>query len=221
MSAMTADGKGRVPGLGGVVLCGGQSRRMGRPKAWLDFGGEPLLSRVVGRLAEVAWPIVVVAAPGQEVPALAEEVLIVRDGVEGQGPLRGIAAGLEALAPRAARAYVSATDAPFLAPAFVRRLAKLQEGVDIAVPRSEGHHHPLAAIYACSVRAEAVALLADDRRRPFFLFERVRTRIVAPEELLADAALVAADPTLQSLRNLNTPEEYRAALVDAVSQASS
>ena len=63
MSAADGGG-GRVPGLGAVVLCGGRSSRMGRPKAWLPFGDEVLLQRVVRRIAEAAWPIAVVAAPG-------------------------------------------------------------------------------------------------------------------------------------------------------------
>ena len=52
--------------IGGIVLCGGESRRMGRPKAWLPFGDELMLQRVVRILGEVVNPIVVVAAPGQD-----------------------------------------------------------------------------------------------------------------------------------------------------------
>ncbi|WP_437506902.1 molybdenum cofactor guanylyltransferase [Sorangium sp. So ce1099] len=204
---------GRVAGLAGVVLCGGRSSRMGRPKAWLPFGGEALLQRVVRRLGEAAWPIAVVAAPGQELPPLPEGVQVVRDPEEGRGPLQGIAAGLAAVAPLAERAYVSATDAPFLHPAFVRRLADLQAGgYAVAVPRADGHHHPLGAVYACSVRGEAEALLAEGRLRLSSLFERARTLVAEPELLLADPRLLEADPALRSLRNLNTPEDYAAAL---------
>ncbi|WP_433932513.1 molybdenum cofactor guanylyltransferase [Sorangium cellulosum] len=203
----------RAPGLAGVVLCGGRSSRMGRPKAWLPFGGEALLQRVVRRLGEAAWPIAVVAAPGQELPPLAEGVLVVRDPEEGRGPLQGIAAGLEAVAPLAERAYVSATDAPFLHPAFVRRLADLQAGDHaVAVPWADGHHHPLGAVYACSVRGDAAALLAQGTLRLSSLFERARTLVAGPELLLADPRLREADPALRSLRNLNTPEDYAAAL---------
>ncbi|WP_438007220.1 molybdenum cofactor guanylyltransferase [Sorangium sp. So ce321] len=204
---------GRAAGLAGVVLCGGRSSRMGRPKAWLPFGGEALLQRVVRRLGEAAWPIAVVAAPGQELPPLPEGVQVVRDPEEGRGPLQGIAAGLAAVAPLAERAYVSATDAPFLHPAFVRRLADLQAGgYAVAVPRADGHHHPLGAVYACSVRGEAEALLAEGSLRLSSLFERARTLVAEPELLLADPRLLEADPALQSLRNLNTPEDYTAAL---------
>lgn len=202
-----------IPGLGAVVLCGGQSSRMGSPKAWLDFEGEPLLVRVVRRMAEVASPIVAVAAPGQEIPELPGGVLVVRDAVSGRGPLQGIAAGLDALAGRADAVFVSSTDVPFLHPALVRRLHALRsDGFDIAVPRAGGHYHPLSAIYGFEARPEIAALLAADRLRPFFLFERMRT-IFADEALLLEGdELRAADPGLLSLENVNTPEEYAAAL---------
>src|SRR3954452_13941182 len=96
---------------GGVVLCGGQSSRMGRPKAWLPFGGELMLPRVVRLLGEAVAPLVVVAAPGQDVPALSEKLEIVRDPKQGPGPLQGLAAGLAALRGRADAAYLSSCDA--------------------------------------------------------------------------------------------------------------
>lgn len=202
----------RVPGLGAVVLCGGESKRMGRPKAWLPFGGEALLQRVVRRVAEVAAPIVVVAAPGQDLPELPAGARVVVDRVAGRGPLQGIATGLEALGGAAEAAFASSTDVPFLQPAMIRRLAALHRGHDVAVPSVGGRHHPLCAIYAAGVLPEIEALLAADRLRPFFLFERVRTVVADEGMLLADPALRAADGELRSLRNVNTPEEYEAAL---------
>ena len=214
-----------IAGLGGVVLCGGQSRRMGRPKAWLPFGGEVLLQRVVRCVREVASPVVVVAAPGQELPDLPPDVGVVVDAVTGRGPLQGIAAGLEAIASRAGAAFVSSTDVPFLHPAFIRRMAQLQAGTgetdaqagpyDVVVPNVGGHYHPLGALYSCSVRAEIEALLSAGRLRPFFLFERVRTLVADDILLLADPVLAAADPELGSLRNVNTPEDYALAVRDA------
>ncbi|MGZ6054814.1 MAG: molybdenum cofactor guanylyltransferase, partial [Isosphaeraceae bacterium] len=56
--------------VGAVILCGGESRRMGQPKAWLPFGPERMLQRVVRLVSTVTGPIVVVAAPGQELPSL-------------------------------------------------------------------------------------------------------------------------------------------------------
>src|SRR5438067_7908228 len=104
---------------GGIVLCGGRSSRMGRPKAWLPFGGELMLPRVVRVLREVVEPVVVVTAPGQDVPPLPAGAEVVRDEVEGKGPLGGLAAGLAALGGRADAAYLSSCDVPFLRAEFV------------------------------------------------------------------------------------------------------
>jgi molybdopterin-guanine dinucleotide biosynthesis protein A len=182
---------------------------MGRPKAWLPFAGEVMLSRVVRLLREALSPVVVVAAPGQDLPPLPNGVDVVRDPERGRGPLQGLTAGLEALGGRAEAAYLSSCDVPFLRPAFVRRMVELLGEHAICVPRVGGYLHPLAAVYRVDVVAVAARLLAEDRLRPAFLFEQVPTRVVGPEEL-ADV-----DPTFQTLRNLNTPEEYEAALRDA------
>lgn len=194
--------------IGGVVLCGGQSIRMGRPKAWLPFGKELMLPRVVRLLGEAVAPIVVVAAADQDVPLLPQEIDIIRDPQPARGPLQGLAAGLEALRGRTDAAYVSSCDVPFLRSAFVRRLVELLGDFAICVPEVGGYRHPLAAVYHIEVADVAARLLAEDRLRPMFLFEEVPTRIVLPEEL-ADV-----DPMFRSLRNLNTPAEYEAALRD-------
>src|SRR5215216_3969334 len=108
--------------VGGIVLCGGRSSRMGRPKAWLPFGDEVLLQRVVRILSAVVDPIVVVAAPDQELPSLPPATLIARDDREYLGPLNGLATGLSALRGRADVAYLSSCDVPFLRAAFVQRV---------------------------------------------------------------------------------------------------
>ena len=198
--------------VGGVVLCGGQSSRMGRPKAWLPFAGEPLLGRVVRLLGEVVSPCIVVAAPGQDVPPLPEGVQVVRDPEFGRGPLQGLVAGLEALRNQADAAYVSSCDVPFLRPAFVRRMIVLLGEHLACVPQVGGYLHPLAAVDRLEVAAVAARLLTEDRLRTTLLVEAVPTRIVTAEEL------AEADATLQSLRNLNTPEDYEAALRDAGKQ---
>ena len=195
---------------GAIVLCGGQSRRMGRPKAWLPFGPEVMLQRVVRLLGEVAGPIVVVAAPGQEVPELPGGVAIVRDPVSDRGPLQGLAAGLSALPDDLELAYASSTDAPFLRPAWVTRLVELIGDRDLAIPEIGGYLHPLAALYRKRTVLPVVeGLLAEGRLRPVFLLDVLRA-------LRVDAAeLEVVDPNLETLRNLNTPEEYDRALLDA------
>lgn len=195
-----------MPDLAGIILCGGQSSRMGRPKAWLPFDGETMLERVVRILGETASPLVVVAAPDQELPKLPAQVLMARDPERGRGPLQGLAAGLDALMGMAPCAFVSSCDVPFLRPEFVRRMAELLGDNQIAVPDVGGYRHPLAAVYRADVLPSVCRLLDEDRLRPAFLFDCVATRFVKEEEL-ADV-----DPGLWTLRNLNKPEDYEAAL---------
>jgi len=179
---------------------------MGQPKAWLPFAGELMLPRVVRLLSQAVRPIVVVAAPDQDVPPLPNQVAIVRDEEKGRGPLEGLAAGLVYLSEKVDAAYLSGCDVPFLVPAFVRRLIDLLKNHAICVPQVGGLYHSLAAVYRVDVLGSVRALLAENRLRPVFLFDKVSTRIVS------EADLADVDPTLQSLRNLNTPEDYQAAL---------
>ncbi len=193
-----------------LVLCGGESRRMGRSKAWLPFGRELLLQRVVRLVATVADPIAVVAAPGQDLPELAANVAILRDTVAGRGPLEGLSTGLASLPDSSTFVYATATDVPFLEPRWINRLLELCDGQDLVIPFVGGYYHPLAALYRKSTVLPAIeALLREDRLRPVFLVEAVRTRVVG------EAELSVVDPELGTLRNLNFPEDYERAAREA------
>ena len=135
--------------LGAVILCGGESRRMGQPKAWLPFGDERMLQRVVRLVGSAVGmgPIVVVAAPGQELPPLPD--LAYRRprprrrsrAAPGAGRRPRGAAGRDRarLRDRHRRAVPR--------PAWIDCLAALIGDHDLAIPRADGYHHPLAALY--------------------------------------------------------------------------
>lgn len=182
---------------------------MGVPKATLPFGPETMLQRVVRLLSGVVSPIVVVAAGDQELPELPSGVIVTRDERQARGPLEGLRAGLKALPETVDAAYVTGCDVPLLEPAFVLRLIDLLGADDIAVMEIDGFTHPLSAVYRRATLPHIESLLAQDRLRPVFLFDALRTRRVKPGEM------VAVDPELRTLRNLNTPEDYRVALADA------
>src|SRR3989338_5688303 len=146
---------------------------MGVPKATLPFGPETMLQRVVRLLGTVVSPIVVVAARGQSLPALPDEVTITRDEQEARGPLEGLRAGLKALPESTEAAYVTSCDVPLLVPAFVERMIELLGDHDIAVMEVDGFPHPLSAVYRRATLPHVESLLANDRVRPVFLFEAV------------------------------------------------
>lgn len=214
---------------GGIILCGGRSRRMGSDKAWLPFGSETMLQRVVRICGEAVRPLVVVAAAGARLPELRPDVIVVHDRRPERGPLEGLAVGLSALAQveqpasdagRTTAAYVTSCDVPFLLPAFIRRMIGLLDASDyasdyahpgfaraeIAAPKIDGRLHPLAAVYRLSVLPDLERRLAANQLRLTDLVEQLHARIVVERELRD------VDPELQSLRNVNDLQEYRAAI---------
>ena len=172
----------------------------------LPFGPETMLQRVVRLLSTEVEPIVVVAATGQQLPPLPPGLRVVRDREGDRGPLEGIYVGLDSLRETVDAAYVTSCDVPLLCPALVRSLVSRLDDYDVVVPRDQQYHHPLAAIYRTRILPQIDQLLAADKRRPFFLFEQVRTLELDVQQLRD------VDPELRSLMNLNSPEDYRQAL---------
>lgn len=193
---------------GGIVLCGGKSSRMGTSKAHLQFGAETLLQRIVRIMGEVLEPVVVVAANGQILPDLPASVIISTDKNEGQGPLEGLAAGLEAVKDRCDAVFLSSCDVPFLKKEFILGMAGALGESRMCIPKTDGFFHPLAAVYRVDVLPDVQQLLGEKKLRPFFLLEKVKGKIVAEEQLKQ------FDPELFSLKNLNTPEDFQKALLE-------
>ena len=203
----------------GVVLAGGRSSRMGTPKAALEWHGSTLLYRTTALLARtVTGPVVVVAAPGQELPELPLGVDIVEDPVEGLGPLQGIATGLAAVADKAPAAFVCSTDMPFLHPAFLRQVLRgfAMPDIDVVLPVARGFRQPLAAGYRTALAGLVGSLVADGNLRPGMLFKHCHVKELGDAELLADADLAQFDPELDSLVNVNAPDDYAEALPASV-----
>ena len=199
-----------VPDTAGIVLAGGRSSRMGTSKAALEWHGSTLLRRTTGILARVTdGPVLVVRAPGQDLPALPPQVEVVEDPAEGLGPVQGLAAGLAALSGRADIAFVSSTDMPFLHPAFVRRVLRaVANGADVGLPLARGYPQPLAAAYRVTLAPVAMRLVEQRRLRPAFLFEECQVTRLDEAALRADPVLAALDPGLDSVVNVNSPDDY-------------
>ncbi len=199
--------------IGGIVLAGGRSSRMGRAKAGLEWHGSTLLRRVAGIVERsVDGPIVIVRSAGQALPKVPAAYEVVDDAHDGRGPLEGIAAGLRALSGRAELAYVSCTDVPLLHTSFVGAvLGGIGVEDEICVPVIGRRWHPLAAVYRTGVARVVEELLDAEERRVSRLLDRCRVRRLDAAALLSNAELAAGDPQLESVVNLNDPDAYRAA----------
>ncbi len=192
--------------VGGIVLCGGQSTRMGTPKEWLPIGDETLLQRTVRIAAEVVHPVVVAARHGQTLPSLPCGVEVSYDAVDNVGPLAGIAAGFSALADRSEAAFVVSCDHPLLRPAFIIRLIEVLADHKAVVPTHLDRSYPLVAVYRLDLRGMLTDLLALGERRVHGFVERCAARLVPSSEL------TDADPALKSLRNVNDRESLEQTL---------
>ena len=193
---------GSATGATAVVLAGGRSSRMGTPKALLPFDDTPLIEHVVATLRRLFGEVVVVAAPGQDLPSM--PVTLVRDEVEYQGPVAGIYYGLRAAGGD--MSFVTSCDSAFLNVALISHLVSEMPGHDVVVPHWEGRYQPLHAVYRRSVAPLLAEQLARGELRPVYLFDRVRTRRVDEEEIRR------FDPDGASFFNMNTPEDYAEAL---------
>jgi molybdopterin-guanine dinucleotide biosynthesis protein A len=184
-----------------IILTGGKSSRMGRPKALLPFDGEPLVAHVVRSLQKLFAEAVVVAAPEQELPKL--PALLVRDEVAYQGPVSGIYHGLNASTQEIC--FVTSCDAPFLNLDLIAHMISQVSDCDVVVPFWEGRYQPLHAVYRTSCAPLLGAQLERGELRPIFLYDKVRTRKIHEDEIRR------FDPDGLSMLNMNSPEEYDAA----------
>jgi molybdopterin-guanine dinucleotide biosynthesis protein A len=198
----------QFPETAGIILCGGKSSRMGRPKWSLPVGEENCLQRTIRILQQVVFPVIVVAAEDQNITDLPDGVTLVRDEVPEKGPLAGLSAGFDALKSNSQihSAYVTACDVPLLKPAFVATIISQLKNHDLAVVKEAKFYHPLAAVYRLDLADRVASLLGADRLRPFFLIDESNSREIEVNELRH------VDPDLESLRNMNTPSEYQEVL---------
>ena len=181
-----------------VVLSGGDSRRMGRPKHALPVGGVTLLEWIVARLGPSFAETIVSGAPA---PAGMRGVA---DRRPAAGPLAGIEAAL--LAMRGDRAFVVAVDMPSASARLAAALIARVGAHDAVVPRVSGLAQPTCAVYARSAAPKIGAYLDGGKRRATAALEGLDVVFVDTDDLHASG--IAAS----ELGDLDTPADYDAFL---------
>lgn len=186
----------------GFVVAGGRSRRMGRDKALLPWGGRTLLDDSIRRLREVSDDVRILSGPE---PRYAERgVPVITDRGAASGALVGVLSGLLAL-ERPLGLFL-AVDLPHVPSLLLRHLVSLAEGVDVVVPLSPGGPEPLCALYSreCLGPVRAAVLRGELKMTSFW--SEVRVRQLGALELRG-----FGDPARLFL-NLNAPADYERAL---------
>jgi molybdopterin-guanine dinucleotide biosynthesis protein A len=182
----------------GFVVAGGESRRMGRDKAVLPWGGQTLLEHAIERLHRVTDDVRVLCGPMARYESYG--VPVVPDAVADQGALGGVLSGLLAL-DRPLGLFL-AVDLPAVPPALLDALVARAPGFDAVVPVWRDGPEPLCAVYS-------VACL-----------EPIRRRLAAGEAKMTsfwpDARVLEWGPAeigrfgepAELFANLNRPEDY-------------
>jgi len=196
MRTMTAIARQEITGL---VLAGGQGRRMGAvDKGLVELNGSPLVAHAIARLAPQVATLVINANRNQERYA-AFGYPVVADAVAGYaGPLAGLQAGLAA----AATPWLATVpcDSPFLPADLVARLAKAAGpgGRDVAVARTFDQPHPVFALVARRVLPHLEAFLSAGGRKIDSWYATL------------SVVEVSFDDEADAFRNINTAEELAA-----------
>lgn len=180
-----------------AILAGGQSSRMGRDKALLDFHGAPLVAHIARILAPIFDETIVVTA--NDKIAQAADLPAVADTFAGRGPLAGIHA---ALSHYQAPTFVVACDMPYLNADFIRYLCADFDGI-ARVPLSNNGFEPLHAIYAATSRPTFENYLRIEGKMPPLrrVLEEIGAHFIAPE------IAQSFDENLKMFENWNTPAD--------------
>jgi molybdenum cofactor guanylyltransferase len=137
----------------GIILAGGQSRRMGTPKAALAFGNSTILERIVEELRIAFDDILIMAAPLESevfpiehlLQSAAAPVHLLRDRGPFEGAAVALARGLAAGADDIA--FVCSCDLPLLRCELALALCEMLDGYDAVIPDIGGQPQPLCAVY--------------------------------------------------------------------------
>lgn len=181
----------------GVILAGGQSSRMKRNKAFVEWEGSPLIVKQVEKLRSIFPEVMIVVKE----PALYTSlgVKVVKDLLPYSTPLTGIHSGLKnAHFPYI---FVVACDMPFVDLNLAQYLASLAPGYDGVVPRVKGRYEPLFAVYGKSCLLEIESCLEKGIYKIIDFISRAKVRVVE------EASLKAYADMEKVFFNVNTPQD--------------
>ena len=185
-------------GVTGIVLAGGQGRRMGGvDKGLQPLHGEPMVAAVLARLAPQVSELIINA--NQNLDAYARfGYRVVPDAVGGfAGPLAGLHAGLGAATH--ALAVTAPCDSPFLPLDLVSRLTRALGNNDVAVAKTGDQPHPVFSLVRVAVLDHLSRFLSAGGRKIDAWYSTLRV-VEVPFDDEADA-----------FRNINTREELNQA----------
>ncbi len=194
----------RIEQAGAVILAGGDSKRLGRPKALLDFNGKALIEIILEKLSRSFKEITIVTDKPWLYDHLSVRITgdILDDRVK--SPLRGIHAGLSASGLPVQ--FIVACDMPFIQPALINYMAGNLSGYDAVVPRNSEYYQPLHAFYSRSCISVIEEQISRSNYKITEFYSHLKICYISGEEI------AVYDPGEWSFFNVNTWADYKKAL---------
>jgi len=187
----------------GILLAGGQSRRMGEDKRYLLVGEQTLLERGLSVLRSMFQEVLVVIA--QDCPPLHVDAEVVRDLVPDCGSLGGLYTGLmQATTPCI---FAVACDMPFLDKAVIAQFTNRRATADIVIAKLASRLHPMHALYGKRCLPALEQMIHARQLKIQELVSQPSLRV----QYVTEAELSSIDPSGRSFYNVNTSADLDAA----------
>ena len=192
------------PEYSAIILAGGQSSRMGRPKAELPFDGGTMLDYIVSEMMRVFDDLVVAVAESRLYAWEGYGARSIEDRVPNRGPLSALEQALGAV--EFDRAFVCSCDVPFVNGDLARKLCDMLGDDDAVIPHADGKLQTLHAVYRKNCAKVLGTMRSKGEHRLHEIVNFAKVRVVPEEEIRA------LDHEMLSFFNVNTPEDYQRAL---------
>ncbi len=187
--------------LTGLILTGGASTRMGRPKATLTLAGRPMWQHVAKVLAQFTDNILLVGSVGDFAPPPPYRLL--PDKLPGWGPIGGLLTGLESSGT--SHHIVVGVDYPFVRPKLLQLCLEKAQNVHAVCGRSELFIEPLVGYYHSACSSIIRLMIGEDENRMHKLIDRI------PAVILSNEEFEHVDPDRLSQFNVNTSDDLKRA----------
>jgi len=189
-----------------IILAGGQSSRMGRPKADLPFAVGTMLDYIVSEMMRVFDELVVAVAEPRLYAWEGYGARSIADRVPNRGPASALEQALREI--RFDRAFVCSCDVPFVNGDLARKLCEMLGDDDALIPDVDGKLQTLHAVYRKKCAKVLATMSKKGEHRIHEMVNFAKVRIVPEEEIRA----LDPNPEMLSFFNVNTPDDYQRAL---------
>lgn len=186
-----------LPGISGIILAGGESRRMGALKPLIHYNGKPLIYWIFNALSPICTHMIIIANSG-DFSAL--EASVFPDNYPGNGPAGGIEAGLSHC--QTSLALITSCDTPNLPTDLFKHLVQKHDGFDVSIASHDDINEPLIGVFSQSLHFVFQQAVASGDPHPPRIIRQCKW-----QEVVINSELSFYRPDL--FLNLNSPLDFK------------